>query len=83
MQNFITFWHEHLLSLTKNYLLGLKVKCYENSELKLIRGEMNQNPKLNRLPFEVIWKVRYLKIHKKMKEDDVEEQEDNGIIAMA
>ena len=34
---------------------------------------MNQNQQLNRLPFEVIQKVRYLKIHKKGKEDDMEE----------
>ena len=49
--NLITFWHQHLLSLTKNDPSGLKVKYYENSELKLIRREMNQNPQLNRLPF--------------------------------
>ena len=66
--NFITFWHQCLLSLTQNDPSRLKLKCYENSELKLIRGEMNWNPQLNRLPFEVICKVRDLKIHKKRKE---------------
>ena len=36
-------------------------------------GGMNQNPQLNRQPFEVIQNVRGLKIHKEGKEDNMEE----------
>ena len=71
--NFITFWHKHLLPLIKNYPSGLEVKYYRNSELQLIRGEMNQNPHLNRLPSWSDLESQISKIHKKGKEEDMEE----------
>ena len=65
--NFLTFHHDHLLSLTNEYNKVGNVKNCESLQLRSLRSIFQQVPEIEKIPLDVIKRIVSLKLHKKIK----------------